>query len=737
MKYLIHKISIFMVSFLLLNNVIAGHIVEKTENLKITDTKEAQVLPIRLKHINNFILTESDVHSMEIDILSMLSFYEVFEQPSCFRGRPLFYHISRRHILNYVPTTDDLIFGNTLFDINMNAQEIKEKIKEIIDNVSQKNLCTSVAIENGVLTIKMQIKVTDLVIYDTVNGKYTKNRGGYIIIVVKKAWLRDHWSENLIPSTIFPSIHPMIKSPNIQISSQTISHPSEKIFQLYQNTEFDQYRRKLIIVEDARETESGHDAEIIEDREAVEDASEEQEINSMEGASIRQTVDLYQGYKTIKEGDFKYEGYFADGEKNGQGKLSGTNGIIYDGMWKGNVYHGHGVLVYKNGDVYEGDFKYGSRCGSGKLRNAQGELLYDGEWRNDLYNGLGKLHTVDDTYKGKFLNGKRNGFGNALYKNGDNYKGFWSDDKKHGAGVMNCHKGWKYDGTWIKNHRITITNLTDSEGNKYPAVDNYDFLDKAEAVGPSGKGTIIYKKVGEYTGKFENGMPEDEKGVMKYLNETEYHGGFKYGKRHGYGTSYCYGKKYYFIYVNDVAVKGYRFIDQDGTEYYATQSSELGNTMKTGVGRIVYSGNKTGGKMVYKGPFLNGQEDGIGIIYYKAAGIKYTGSLRYGKKHGKGKLTYTHPRNGEIVMYDGEWVDDVANGILRNTDGKQVYNGPFKVNFPDTISDFTKGLIRWSVEFENLDERRLSPKIKELFKANQTEGAKAFICMTSEAFGPF
>jgi len=409
MKYLVRKILIFISILLLLSNAIASNI-NNPKDIKRIDIEETQTLPIRLNHISNFMPTAADVHNMERNILSILAFNEAFEQPSYHGGRPLFYHISRRHILNYLPTADDRMFGNALFDIAMSAQKVKAKIKEIIVSVELGALSTSIEIENGVLVIKMQIKAPDLVIYDLIDGEYKKSNSGYIIIVVKKAWLKDHWSENLIPVTIFPSARCVIKKSDFQISLQNASDPLEKIFKLYQNTEFDQYRRNLIIAKDASEINDS----LIQDIEDT-DISEDQEIDVIEGIDNRNTVNLYSGYKKSIEGDFVYEGYFIDGEKSGQGKLSDAKGVIYDGEWKGNVYHGHGILACSDGGIYAGDFKYGSRHGSGILTNAKIELLYEGEWKNDLYNGFGTLYTLDDTYKGRFVAGKRSGVGTACY----------------------------------------------------------------------------------------------------------------------------------------------------------------------------------------------------------------------------------------------------------------------------------------------------------------------------------
>jgi len=306
---------------------------------------------------------------------------------------------------------------------------------------------------------------------------------------------------------------------------------------------------------------------------------------------------------------------------------------------------------------------------------------------------------------------------NIEYKNGNIYEGLWSNDKKHGAGAMSCRNQWKYNGVWQNNHRVEVVNLTDLQGNEYPKVENYDFLDNA-AAGLNGNGIVIYKGVGKYTGEFKNGAPNGE-GVMDYLDKTKYIGEFKAGKRHGQGMIIKDNKEYSFLCEDDKIIKGQVFVDQDGTRYFASSEKDgkLGNSMDTattGIGGITYCPVATCSKVLYRGSFINGKEYG-GAIDYKAEGVRYTGGLRDGKKHGNGKLIYLHPKKGEIVMYNGVWKNDLADGVLCNTDGVQVYTGPFKIDFYQDAKNL------WNVRLENLDGALLQPEVKELYKASKRE----------------
>ncbi|KAJ1563524.1 hypothetical protein HK096_000583, partial [Nowakowskiella sp. JEL0078] len=84
--------------------------------------------------------------------------------------------------------------------------------------------------------------------------------------------------------------------------------------------------------------------------------------------------------------------------------------------------HGKGKNIFVNGDVYEGIYQNGKR-------NGQGSYV----WKN-----------------GQFENGKRHGSGSYTYANGDVYEGSWKNDLKHGKGVYTFKgSGSKKKGIWV------------------------------------------------------------------------------------------------------------------------------------------------------------------------------------------------------------------------------------------------------------------------------------------------
>ena len=67
----------------------------------------------------------------------------------------------------------------------------------------------------------------------------------------------------------------------------------------------------------------------------------------------------------------------------GQGKLTYSNGNVYEGEFKKGLPEGQGKQTFLSGDVYEGAFKNGYREGQGKYTFANGDVYYEGEWKND------------------------------------------------------------------------------------------------------------------------------------------------------------------------------------------------------------------------------------------------------------------------------------------------------------------------------------------------------------------
>ena len=87
---------------------------------------------------------------------------------------------------------------------------------------------------------------------------------------------------------------------------------------------------------------------------------------------------------------------------------------------------GKGRYTYSNNFFqYNGEWKNGKKDGTGYLLMRDGSK-YHGEWKDGEMTGQGCRFWTDGTfYEGYWLNGEKHGYGEITYSNGDQYKGDW------------------------------------------------------------------------------------------------------------------------------------------------------------------------------------------------------------------------------------------------------------------------------------------------------------------------
>ena len=86
--------------------------------------------------------------------------------------------------------------------------------------------------------------------------------------------------------------------------------------------------------------------------------------------------------------------------------------------------------------VYVGEYKDGNRNGRGSFTFSDGRQ-YIGEWKDNDRNGQGALTFIsDDWYVGKFKDNKFNGQGTFSFSNGNKYVGEFKDNERNGQGVV-------------------------------------------------------------------------------------------------------------------------------------------------------------------------------------------------------------------------------------------------------------------------------------------------------------
>ena len=99
--------------------------------------------------------------------------------------------------------------------------------------------------------------------------------------------------------------------------------------------------------------------------------------------------------------------------------------------------------------------------------NHKGETLY--QWKTssgEVWKGFGdtEIHPV---YKGQVEDGKPNGLGILIYKDGRKYEGNWKNGIWNGKGKYSFKDGFGYEGEWKNGVENGIGTLTYPNGDKY------------------------------------------------------------------------------------------------------------------------------------------------------------------------------------------------------------------------------------------------------------------------------
>eukprot|EP00915_Cephaloidophora_sp_WS-2016_P006194 GHVH01008167.1.p1 GENE.GHVH01008167.1~~GHVH01008167.1.p1 ORF type:complete len:618 (+),score=109.95 GHVH01008167.1:227-2080(+) len=103
-----------------------------------------------------------------------------------------------------------------------------------------------------------------------------------------------------------------------------------------------------------------------------------------------------------------------------------SNGDVYEGEFTANQKHGFGMYFYRNGDTYVGEWRHNKRQVVGTFIRQQDGLIYDGLWKGDLREGFGIQSQKDGTrYCGLYRKNVKEGPGVLVYGSGQLYSGIW------------------------------------------------------------------------------------------------------------------------------------------------------------------------------------------------------------------------------------------------------------------------------------------------------------------------
>jgi hypothetical protein len=165
---------------------------------------------------------------------------------------------------------------------------------------------------------------------------------------------------------------------------------------------------------------------------------------------------------TFTFGNGKYKGEEGIGT-DGLGAYYWNSEDFYFGEWKSGERTGYGIYLFPNGDVYVGAFLKNQRSGKGTYYDKTGKLVYYGEYKDDYaietYPSTGNYSSYkfsifnceDDIYIGETKDGKRNGKGVYLWKDGNMWYGNWEEGIRDGYGIFVNNDGIIKTGIWKDN----------------------------------------------------------------------------------------------------------------------------------------------------------------------------------------------------------------------------------------------------------------------------------------------
>ncbi|MEN0037051.1 MAG: C13 family peptidase [Cellvibrio sp.] len=232
-----------------------------------------------------------------------------------------------------------------------------------------------------------------------------------------------------------------------------------------------------------------------------------------------------QGRMTWTNGD-EYDGEFHAGLMHGKGKFSSKYSGHYKGDFVSGYSEGRGVVVYVDGTRYEGEFVANQFQGKGKLIYPGGNA-YEGDFENNKMHGVGKLSFADKSvYIGQLVDGVIQGKGELRRVSGEKYTGDFVAGKMHGQGVFDDGRGNRYSGEFQSD------SFTGS--GTYVSEDGYTYVGEFKNWQLNGKGVQTDEKGNQWEGEYQDGQLEGQGSYIAKKGE-QYSGEFKYGQYNGNG----------------------------------------------------------------------------------------------------------------------------------------------------------------------------------------------------------
>lgn len=149
-----------------------------------------------------------------------------------------------------------------------------------------------------------------------------------------------------------------------------------------------------------------------------------------------------------------YEGDFKNEKPDGTGTMK-YDDYTYVGTFKNGVEDGDGIITYKDGKTEEVKYSNGVKINYKPVVLKKGEYKelegYDLNCQGNCHTGYGTYSFPSgNTYKGNFVNMKRQGQGAFYYAGGSMFEGEWNENNMV-SGTFTYNTGAQYIGTYDAN----------------------------------------------------------------------------------------------------------------------------------------------------------------------------------------------------------------------------------------------------------------------------------------------
>ena len=156
--------------------------------------------------------------------------------------------------------------------------------------------------------------------------------------------------------------------------------------------------------------------------------------------------------------------------------------------------------------------------------NSKIKKLYNSQNYFQSTEDMNEIEFENGTYKGSFINQKKEGKGFYRYNSGETYEGLYNNNLRDGIGIYTYKDGYIYNGEWKKDKK-------------------------------HGKGILYFPNGEIYEGNFRDG-DFDGLGIFHYYNGDKFIGNFKNNLREGYGIKFSQdGSVKFARYSNNKMVK--------------------------------------------------------------------------------------------------------------------------------------------------------------------------------------